>query len=232
MKRLRILVAALLAVSMLLLFGACDKKDDKAVDDTVDDKADDRDETSLYEHGLEVIDIMTEMATNETFLKMYTGNADMIGTLTAIGDGDFSAPDEVFQITASKSAVEKALEMSGFDNMGELSGELRNSMYTRILAIMPTQLNAIAGTHAIAAASACTAGKLFVSSELSGNMIYLYIYEDAAPVMVMFSAGEDGAVSASGTFILNDGADMSSADSIGLLFEELQLNVDVEKLDI
>ena len=51
----------------------------------------------------------------------------------------------------------------------------------------------------------CTAEKLFVSGELTENEIYLYVYENAAPVAVTFMMGEDGAVAARGMFILYEG---------------------------
>ena len=70
------------------------------------------------------------------------------------------------------------------------------------------------------ATTICTAGKTFVSTEGDGDAIYLYVYENACPAAVSFVRGEDNSVSASGTFILNDGFDASSHESLEEFFGE------------
>ena len=49
---------------------------------------------------------------------------------------------------------------------------------------------------------------------------YLYVYENACPAAVSFVKGEDNTVSASGTFIINDGFDTSSPESLQEFFGE------------
>lgn len=46
------------------------------------------------------------------------------------------------------------------------------------------------------------------------------MYENACPAAVSFVRGEDNSVSASGTFILNDGFDASSHESLEEFFGE------------
>lgn len=83
-----------------------------------------------------------------------------------------------------------------------------------------TQINAQNGATTLAATTVCSAGKTFVSTEEDGDAIYLYVYENACPAAVSFVKGEDNTVSASGTFIINDGFDTSSPESLQEFFGE------------
>lgn len=51
-------------------------------------------------------------------------------------------------------------------------------------------------------------------SELAENALYIYVFEDAVPAAVCFTPGEDGTVSAAGTFILNRDFPTGSAREI------------------
>ena len=56
-------------------------------------------------------------------------------------------------------------------------------------------------------------------------MIYLYTYENARPVAVTFSVGENQAVSASGMFIMYDGFTCGSAAEIESFFSDISVDV-------
>ncbi len=58
--------------------------------------------------------------------------------------------------------------------------------------------------------------------------MYLYTYESAAPVVILFNVGEDGAVLATGRFILYDGLNVNSKQEIEDSFEENLFDVEVE----
>jgi hypothetical protein len=87
--------------------------------------------------------------------------------------------------------------------------------------------NARGGSTALAAASICTAGKTFVSDEITADTIYLYTFENAVPVAVSFTVGEGNTISASGTFLIAEELNTGSPESIKEFFSEIDLSVEV-----
>lgn len=175
-------------------------------------------EKTLLEHGLEVVATMDEMASSERYVNFYTGSNEMAEIVKDISEGDHSKPVAVYKITVDKNAVEAWDILGGLEGLSE---NLKTAMRRKAFgAALITQINAQSGATTLAATTICTAGKTFVSSEGEGDMIYLYVYENACPAAVSFVRGEDNSVSASGTFILNDGFDAGSPESLEAFFGE------------
>ena len=173
---------------------------------------------TLLEHGLEVVDTMDEMADSDEYINFYSGNKEMAEIVKGIGKGDHSAPVAVYKITVDEKAMEAWDMLSGLEGLSE---NLKTAMRQKAFgAALITQINAQNGATTLAATTICTAGKTFVSTEGDGDAIYLYVYENACPAAVSFVRGEDNSVSASGTFILNDGFDASSPESLEAFFGE------------
>ena len=119
--------------------------------------------------------------------------------------------------------------LSGLDGLSE---NLKTAMRQKAFgAALITQINAQNGATTLAATTICTAGKTFVSTEGDGDAIYLYVYENACPAAVSFVRGEDNTVSASGTFILNDGFDAGSPESLEAFFGEVGAVIEEIPLD-
>lgn len=197
----RTIGAALLAAALLL--GGCQAG---------------RPDKSLYQHGLEVVALMEEMAGNPTYLSLFSGNEAVLAVLAEAAQGDFSQPKAAYRITLPPSALHSEVE--------GLSGALRENLEARLAAAVFTQVNAMGGAEQLAAASICTAGKVFVSDELEENAIYLYTYENAVPAAVSFSRGEDGTVSASGVLVLYDGFSAGAAPEVKAFLAELGVEVE------
>ena len=173
---------------------------------------------TLLEHGLDVVATMDEMACSDEYVNFYTGSKDMAEIVKEISKGDHSAPVAVYKITIDKEAIEAWDMLGGLEGLSE---NLKTAMRQKAFgAALITQINAQNGATTLAATTICTAGKTFVSSEGDGDAIYLYVYENACPAAVSFVRGEDNSVSASGTFILNDGFDASSPESLEEFFGE------------
>ena len=161
---------------------------------------------------------MDEMAGSDEYINFYSGNKDMAEIVKEISKGDHSAPVAVYKITVDKAAMEAWDMLGGLEGLSE---NLKTAMRQKAFgAALITQINAQNGATTLAATTICTAGKTFVSSEGDGDAIYLYIYENACPAAVSFVKGEDNSVSASGTFIINDGFDASSPESLEEFFGE------------
>lgn len=179
---------------------------------------------SLYEHGIELISLMQEMAESDAYFTLYTANDELKEIISAAGNGDYAEPKEVYQIKISEDMISGMAEVEGIDS---LSDQLKAHVISRTYTAVATQINAAGGANMLAAASICTAGKTFVSSELTENTIYLYTYENATPAIVTFVAGEGGAVSASSYFIFYDDFKTDTAENIEQFFAEIAATVEV-----
>ena len=195
------LVMAVL-LSMLVL-SACGNKEDHTKT------------KSLYEQGLEVVSLMSEMTRSEEYIELFIGNSDLNSVIQNISAGDYSVPKAVYAIAVTDESLAALAELFGVGNVSE---ELESYLTDRIFTTLMTQINSRSGVENLAAASACTAQKTFVNERADKNVIYLYTYEDAVPAAVTFIVGEDSSVSASGVFVMYDEFTCGSADEIKSFF--------------
>ena len=117
--------------------------------------------------------------------------------------------------------------MAELSNLEGASEELKSYLMQRVMASLMSQINAMSGVDNLAASSVCTVGKTFVSENATENVIYLYVYEGTAPVAVTFTLCEDHTVSATGTFIFNDGINCGSSEEIQKAFGDISVEVNV-----
>lgn len=164
---------------------------------------------AIYEKGASIVALMHEMAGSEAYLEL-TANTSITSKLDAVREGDYSEPRAVYKLTVRDEAMKSMLstELDG------ISDGLRSSMEFRACYALVSQVNAATGAETLAAASICSVSKSFADKSLKENVIYLYDYADAPAAAVVFSAGDEGTVYASGIFILNDEFKANSAESI------------------
>ena len=177
---------------------------------------------SLYAHGLDVVSMLSEMTRSESFIGIYTPNSEIKDIILALGEHPYDTPAAVYAITIPEDVLMGMAELS---NLGDASEELKSYLTQRVMASLMSQINAMSGVENLAASSVCTVGKTFVSESATENVIYIYAYEDTAPVAVTFTLGEDHTVSASGTFIFYDGFTCGSAEEIQSVFSDIAVNV-------
>lgn len=179
---------------------------------------------SLYSHGLDVIRLMCEMANSEEYVSLYINNSDVAAIVREMGAGDRTAPKAVYAISVDTESLALLAAMTEV-RLDGASKELKSYIGKRLLGSLATQINAMGGTNGIAAASICTAEKTFVNATASKDVIYLYTYDDAVPVAVTFTVGEDHSVSANGVFVVYDGFECGSADEIKSFFSYMTVEV-------
>lgn len=178
---------------------------------------------SLYTQGLEVIQLMLEMTQSEEYIDLCGGNSEIKAIVQNISTGDYTTPKAVYAISISDENLATMAELNKLDNP---SKELKVFLLQRILGtLMMTRINVMGGVDNIAAASICTAGKTFVYENANENVIYLYTYDNATPVAVTFSVGEDHTISANGVFVINDKFSDGSADEIKSSFSDVIVEV-------
>ena len=177
---------------------------------------------SLYVQGLEVVQLMSEITHNEEYVGIHTGSSELKAVIENISIGDYSSPKAVYSISITDENLAAMSELTNLDNASE---ELENFLMQRVLGSLMTQINGMSGVTNLAAASVCTVGKTFVDENADGNVIYLYTYENATPVAVTFTVGEDKAISATGVFVMYDGFTCGSADEIKSYFSDITIEV-------
>jgi hypothetical protein len=201
-------LAIVVALIMIFNLSACGKKNDTET-------------KSLYAQGLEIVQLMSEMTQIEEYVELYSGSNEIKTIIQNIGIGDFSSPKAVYAISIAEDDL-AAMVGSNPDNVSE---ELKNYIMQKSLASLMMQINGMSSVENLAASSVCTVGKTFVNENVTEDVIYLYVYENAIPVAVTFTIGENQAVSASGIFIMYDGFTCGSADEIKSFFNDITVNV-------
>ena len=115
--------------------------------------------------------------------------------------------------------------MLGLENLNGISNELKENLLSRSFGSLITQRNGYAGVNNLAASSVLTLGKSFVDGSLAEDVIYIYTFENAFPVAVTFTVGENGAVSAGGNFIMYEDFTCGSAAEVQEFFSEFGAEV-------
>lgn len=208
-RNILVCVVIVIVLVMVLSLSACSSKKDGET-------------KSLYARGLEVVALMAEMTQTEAYVDIHTGDSEIKTVIQNIGAGDYSAPKAVYAISITDEDIAAMAELGNLDGASE---ELKNFLMQRVQASLMTQINAMSGVESLAATSVCAVSKTFVNEDVTENAIYLYTYENATPVAVSFTVGEDHAISASGIFVMYDAFTCGSADEIESFFGDITVEV-------
>lgn len=183
---------------------------------------------SLEVRGMQIVSMLEEIAESEEYLSIYSADPELLNIIAAFAEGDHSDPKTIYRLTLSEENVKS---LCGTDVLTSLSPKLQDFLEGRVQASIINIANARGGSTALAATSICTAGRTFVSDEISSDTIYLYTFEDAVPVAVSFTVGESSTVTATGTFLIAEELNTDSPESIREFFSELDLTVEVVSVD-
>lgn len=178
---------------------------------------------SPVEHGMEVVGLMDELVGNRDYLSALSGNAEVLEIAAELDDGSYETYRSVYRIIPDAGRIRESLGLADVT----MSDGLRTYFDNGALASVITKINAAQGLNETVASSVCTAGKKFVCRDITEHCIYLYTFENGTPIAVVFGKGDDGAVSASGYFILDEDADLRSLEDVQKLFEEYSPDVTV-----
>ncbi len=189
-------------------------------------------EKSLYVQGLELISLMGEMTQSDSYFELFSTVPEVKEQVAEIAEaarsGLYQKPKTVYRITANLDGLMQLLMRSSDapTPLEDMSPELRDYTQSRLFSSCASILNSAAGVEAIAASSIYMCSKSFVCREAKENTAYLYLYEEAQPVLVTFTVGEDHAVNASGSYVLGK-TDMESLTGLfgfsGFQVDELKI---------
>ena len=160
-------------------------------------------EKSLYQRGMDIVALLADMAHNPAFLEVYGVPQSVAPVVERISQGDYSQPSRVYRLTPQSSLSGLIGQLAG--SWGQLPDSVADYLESQTLSLLRTLTLGREGLEQNVVMATFSADKLFVSRELSQDMFYLYMFENGCPVLVSFQGGEDGAVSAQGTFLLNEG---------------------------
>ena len=187
-----------------------------------------KEQVSLYERGLEVVDLLDEMADSQSYVQMFTGNTQISEVIQSNTNGDYSKPQAVYEVVLQQDNYQGLL--GNEDTRIAMSDELERIMEKKVNASLITQINAYGGSENLAASTICTANISFVNNEVKEDVIYIYVYENTAPVAVVFLQEGNDIVSANGTFMFGEELMNLTEENILQLFEGTYVTVQkVEK---
>ena len=202
MKKRLVMTAAFLVLCMVVLLGACNRENGRLPSSP----------KTLLEHGQDVIALMDEMASSESYQQAMGGSDELQKVMQSIGN--HGEPQAVYKITLPDTLITSSF---GVDT-SDWSDALKKNLRDRTASTVISQLNSSMGVAKLAAASACTAQKTFVSEDVTEPVTYLYVYGGATPAAVTFVPGEDGAVMASGVFVFTDSLPTGSLEEVKEMF--------------
>ncbi|MBR6664091.1 MAG: hypothetical protein IKL22_00050 [Lachnospiraceae bacterium] len=179
----------------------------------------------LVDHGMEVVELIEEAINSKEYVMIYSASEQITRVIEEVAEGDFSELEAVYSIRIDEDDL---LEMADVD-LDDMPESLQKVMKSKMAGSVANMINARSGAEKLATSSIISMGKTFAFKEEVENQIYLYIFEDAKPIMVSFVAGEDKTVSAGGTVIFVDDFECDSADDVEDLLREY--DADVEEVD-
>ncbi len=158
-------------------------------------------EKSLYQYGVELIATMDELVGDEDYLRLYFRDEAILDVARSVAEQPHTDAETVYRITLPEEAL---LTLMQTDTMPDFSEEVRARVeYQFHQRLLTATYNGLDSAKS-AVGNACTVNSAFVSDTLDGTTIYLYVYEDAVPVGIIFQPGADDTVCANGVFIMND----------------------------
>ena len=182
-----------------------------------------KEQLSLYEQGLEVVALMDEMADSQSYVQMFTGNTKISELIQSNTKGDYSKPQAVYEVVLQKDNYQGLI--GNEDTQTTMSDELERIMEKKVNASLTTQINAYSGSENLAASTICTTDIFFVNSEIKEDVIYIYVYENTAPVAITFLQEGNDIVSANGTFMFGEELMNLTEETILQLFEGTYVTV-------
>lgn len=181
---------------------------------------------------MDLIALIQDMVTDNVYVSVYMGSAPAVSEeIAKLAEGNYSTPQAIYKITVSNltAYLDAAIAASGGGAF--LSDPLKEYMQGRMILTVSSMVNNVYGSAAIAAASICTAAKTFVSYELTENMIFVYVFENAHPVLVTFFQGDDSTVSATAIPLFAELPGSASADDVKALFANKGFEIVVEEVE-
>lgn len=160
---------------------------------------------SLYDRGLGLIESMNSLAGDDNYRKMIGMSQECESIINDITAMDYTTLKQVYRVTNIDDIMNFTMYMSGVDD-STFKGESKDYIKSRYAdSVGNVLMSSKSGVMALATSSIFTRQEFFVDKSVTEPLLYVYIYEDAYPVLVSYIPGLDGAVSAKACYLIIDG---------------------------
>jgi hypothetical protein len=222
-KTLIILLVLLIIVLDVVVVSVVSKKNNSASNENPVS-------VSLYDRGLTLIQEMHTFANDENYRKMIGVSDELESMVDELAGMDYTQPKAVYKVTNLADYVSLMMYMSEVDE-NSFKGEVKEYTDKAVAANLGTTImSKVSGTMALAASSLVKKTDLFVDTAVTEPVVYVYIYDEAYPVFVAFTPGEDGAVSAAGTYVIVDDLIGADADTAGNTLAASVFKLEIEEV--
>ena len=179
---------------------------------------------SILERGDEIISIVSDMVASDEYIEAMSGGASAYDELISeVKTIDFSKIATVYELNIPEKETLKKLSRQNFD-MDKMPQSVIDKLYLGIGSSLASYINGKGGSDSLVVATFFSAGKCFVDKSITHKKHLLYAFESGHLMLISFVPREDGAVSASSHFILNDEFLSADAKQISESFEEFGLD--------
>ncbi len=188
------------------------------------------DNEALYEHGMELAELLEEMLDSPEYFEMMGGSERLGEVIGPLMGSDLSEPNSAYIITLPKEALPMLMDSAEVD-MDGFSGGLQNFIERRMISSVSSILNSRQGAETLAAASILTVSDAWAVGDLDTGCYLILSYPDVCPVMVSF-CGNSGIVTGTAAMLIGEPLEEDTTEGVSRLFDYLGIECDIEELDI
>ncbi|MBQ3013139.1 MAG: hypothetical protein IJD74_06335 [Clostridia bacterium] len=169
---------------------------------------------SVLDKGDEIVSLVSEMVKSDEYANIMFNNISAYDELLSeIKATDFSKITAIYEIEISQDELIELLA-SNNGEIDKLPKSLKDRLVQGLGSSLVSRINSQAGTDELVISSVFNASKCFVDKSIKGNQYLLYVFESGYSMLISFTPHEDGAVTASGSLILNDTLKFDTADEV------------------
>lgn len=178
----------------------------------------------LYQKGLSMISVMDEMAANKTWISAFSKTDVFQNIISDMSKIEHKKVKSVYKINITEDINYYLIEPI---EVKKLSEELRIYLLNILQDSVITDVSAFGGDDILFASSICSYEKTFVSRETKENVIFLYTFEKAVPVLISFVVGDNNTVSATASFILTKDFNIDNVQDVQKYFYDYSPQIEV-----
>lgn len=188
-------------------------------------------EDALYDHSLELAELLEEMLSSPEYFEMMGGSAQLSEVINPLMRSDLSEPESAYRAVLPEDAFLSLMNAAESD-IDDFPGPLQEFIKRKIHHSMLSILNSQAGAETLAAASILTVSDAWAGDTLEQNCYVVLIYPDVCPVIVSFY-GRDGFLEGTASMLLGVSLDEDSPEAVSGLFQYFDTDdMLIEELDI
>lgn len=201
---------------------------DHAVIITDNTKVIDYTKDPLASKGLELIVKMDKLAESTEYIESISAQEEFKTILADIAKGDYSSPVAVYKAAIPEGTAAAAMGAT-LDNVDK---DIVSLIDDRLLAAIPSQINAMEGVESLAALTLVSASTSAYIEGIAESQVYIFIYDNGYSAIVSYMPQEENVLSISSSFVKSDELSaVASADDLNTLIKDY-LNIDSVKFEL